>query len=166
MLYTFPDNLEVYAKIHDAVQLKPLAVDSQKKLFFETKDSYSPTGQSLLVRIAASHAGRLTGNHALYLPQKMQDAIASFTQPYEKPVLLNHEDDGCPIGRIKNAEYVDLSGKLTQQDKRLQNCLRPGIPFQDMVQLADYLSKRLLDPNYAGMGFAQVVAKITDPDAI
>ena len=158
--------MEKCLRLFDTLQLRPVTVNPRKEAYFHTKDGLSHSGNSLLVRIAASHAGRLTGNHALYTPAMMKVAITSFTNPYQKPVLLNHDEDSSPIGRIKSAEYIDTSEELVQRDKHLRDFFRPGANFSDMLKLVDKVSNRLMDPLYAGMGFAQVVARITDPDAI
>ena len=157
--------MEKFLKFYDTMQLRPVTVSPLKEAFFEVKDGITPSGNALLVRIAASHAGRLTGNHALYAPEMMKIAIGTFVNPYQKPVLLNHDEDSSPIGRIVSAEYIDTSAGAIK-DKRLADCLKSGMGLEAMLKLADRMGNRLLDPLYAGLGYAQVVARITDSDAI
>ncbi len=158
--------MEKLLKFYDTMQLRPVTVNSRKEALFQVKDGYGPAANSLLVRITASHAGRLTGNHALYLPAMMKVGITSFTNPYQKPVLLNHDEDSDPLGRIKSAEYIDTSKDIMVKDKQIRDFFHPEVAFDDMLKLVDKIGNRLLDPMYAGLGFAQVIAKITDPDAI
>jgi len=70
---------------------------------------------SLMPTIAAIHSGK-TGNNHRYVGKYLQgdiDAkpyptgIYSYTQPFNKPILLNHDSMlGEPLGRVKEARYV------------------------------------------------------------
>ncbi len=73
-------------------------------------DDHSPDKHpaALLVSIAATHAGMKNKNKSLYIPDKMRDSVHTWIEPHEKPVLLHHDKKSDPIGRVKNAEYIDL----------------------------------------------------------
>lgn len=140
----------------------------------------------LQVRIAATHAGIVTRNNGFYLPDRMRKGASSFTDQYQKPVLLHHEDHKDPVGRIIRSGYVDTSGSI--QDKYVGKVVRDKrgkeigtiteqllldfnsgkMPFGQQVDVIRNLFKdALLDDNsYDGLGHIQIVANITDQDAI
>lgn len=65
-------------------------------------------------RIEAIHAGR-TRNDNIYMAEKLrgdyklQSGIYSFTHPYPKPMLMNHDRWSEPTGRITNAQFITES---------------------------------------------------------
>lgn len=142
--------------------------------------------KGLLVKIAASHAGIITRNNGFYLPDKMRKGVSSFTDNYGKPILLHHEDHKDPVGRIVQASYVDTSalvkdrynglvvkdrfgkemGTITEQ--LISDFVDGKLPFGAQVDVIRSLLKDsiLEDPDYAGLGYAELVANITDPQAI
>lgn len=72
----------------------------------------------LMPRIEAIHAG-MTKNKVMYTAQGLSGSIDdhsgvhSWSYPYPKPVLKNHDTDVEPLGRITNAQFVadSVSGK-------------------------------------------------------
>lgn len=102
-------------------------VDPEKSVFFDQFDlklnindavdsEESPKG--LLVTIDATHGGFINRNYFFYQTKYMKDAVKTWTNPYNKPMLLHHkiggmwQDAADPIGRIVGAEFVD-TGKDT-----------------------------------------------------
>lgn len=64
---------------------------------------------SLMVDIEAIHS-IVTRNNTLYTPQCIKDSIPYWTAPYERPVIMHHnERDGVIIGRVKSANYIENS---------------------------------------------------------
>lgn len=62
---------------------------------------------SLMVDIEGLHSV-VTRNDTLYTDKAMQDAAPLWTAPYERPVIMHHnESDGITIGRIKHAYWTD-----------------------------------------------------------
>ena len=72
----------------------------------------------------------------------MKKGIRSWTSPYKKPVLTNHDDTKDPIGRV-------ISGKYLQTER--------GISDKDW--------KPILRES-EGYGYQRLTVKITDPEAI
>lgn len=61
---------------------------------------------SLMVDIEGIHVGP-TRNYTWYTEKALKDSIPTWTKPYERPLILHHnEKDGKIIGRILNAEYT------------------------------------------------------------
>lgn len=147
------------------------------------KDAYLADNHKVLrIQVAATHAGLITRNYGFYLPAKMKDSIPSWTTPYKKPIQVHHRDTDDPIGRVVAARYVDTfdnftsafkdslsKGKLTIQDfQRMDPVLNPNFYMQDSLHVVDELLALgiLQDPNYSGLGYTELTADITDPEAI
>jgi hypothetical protein len=140
----------------------------------ELKDTYTQNpGNGLFVRIKASHAGMINRNNFLYLPDKMKNGVSTFLQPFKKPILINHNEDSDPIGRVVASKYVDTSIKVKDAikdaiDTELLDFVTGKMSFDNQVTyIQDTLYDKMLDdPNFEGLGFAEIVAHITDKAAV
>ena len=64
---------------------------------------------SIMVDIEGIHS-ILTRNFTLYTPECLKKSAPYWTNPYERPVIMHHNDrDGIQIGRIKVAEYMETT---------------------------------------------------------
>lgn len=62
---------------------------------------------SLMVDIEAIHS-RITRNYTYYSPECLKDSVPYWTNPYERPVIMHHnEKNGQIIGRVKAVEYKE-----------------------------------------------------------
>lgn len=62
---------------------------------------------SLMVEIEAIHS-RVTRNNTYYSPECLKNSVPYWTSPYERPVIMHHnERDGQIIGRVKAVEYKE-----------------------------------------------------------
>ena len=62
---------------------------------------------SIMVDIEGIHS-IVTRNFTLYTPECLKKSAPLWTSPYERPVIMHHNDrDGVQIGRIKVAEYLE-----------------------------------------------------------
>lgn len=62
---------------------------------------------SLMVEIEAIHS-RVTRNNTYYSPECLKESVPYWTNPYERPVIMHHnERDGQIIGRVKAVEYKE-----------------------------------------------------------
>lgn len=60
---------------------------------------------SIMVDIEGLHAVS-TGNYTRYIPIALENSVSSWTHPFNKPVIMHHnEKDGKIIGRIISVEY-------------------------------------------------------------
>ena len=100
---TFPVTYKIQPEKREAI-LKDAKGDTE-----EVKDNYS-----LICEVNATHAGTLINNR-IYPPDSMKKGVRSWTAPYKKPVLTNHDDTKDPIGRVIAGKYLQtdlgLSGK-------------------------------------------------------
>lgn len=145
--------------------------DYSGKDFTISNDSASPSGKSLVAQIEMTHAGIVTRNLGFYMPDNMRRGAASFTKNYNKPVLVGHDSDSDPVGRVIKADYIDTSGTWTLQDKYLKSL----ISFDDkkmakkntMVDFAQHVMREYNGKDgYRGLGHILGTLKITDSDAI
>jgi len=93
----------------------------------------------LIVKVVATHSGKII-NGRVYPPDKVSSAVDSWTDPYKRPVLRNHNDDDDPIGRVIDAEYVDMSDDIEDVSE---------VPYTK-----------------GGLGHILLTLDISDPDAI
>ena len=62
---------------------------------------------SIMVDIEGIHS-IVTRNFTYYTPECLKKSVPLWTSPYERPVIMHHNDkDGVQIGRIKAVEYVE-----------------------------------------------------------
>ena len=60
------------------------------------------------VNAEATHSGK-NHNYCIYYSDSMEDDSESFTNPFKKPLLKNHDSYSEPLGRIISAEHGDSS---------------------------------------------------------
>ena len=73
--------------------------------FSKRKDNIS--NDSLMQLIEGIHVGP-TRNYTWYTEEALKGSISSWTQPYEAPLIMHHnETDGKIIGRIKSVNYKE-----------------------------------------------------------
>jgi DNA repair exonuclease SbcCD ATPase subunit len=71
------------------------------------EDPISPN--SLMVDIEGIHVGP-TRNFTRYMESALKSSERSWTRPYEKPLIMHHnEKDGKIIGRVKAVHYTDIN---------------------------------------------------------
>lgn len=129
-------------------------------------------GESLLVRVKASHSGTINGNRRFYRPDKMQQAIPTWVDKsaHPRPVLLGHNEDGDVVGRVVEASYVDCSHQYISKYPELGKTIffadsKKKLPlFESAEWIVDNLVGK--EPNYAGLGYTKLGLKITHPDAL
>jgi hypothetical protein len=171
-------------KFFDNFDLTPLDISK------EVRDQFLPInpnveGQPLIVRLKATHAGIITKNNGYYLPDKMRAGVPSWTQNYPKPILIHHNDDADPIGRVIKADYVDISNVVRDRykDKTIKDSVGKTTKEVLLTEVIDKLvggkyshakavdvvtnltDAVLDDPNYEGLGYIQLIVSISDSDA-
>lgn len=143
--------------------------------------------KGLIVRLAATHAGIVTGNNTFYLPDKMREGVPTFVENFGKPILTHHNEEKDPIGRVIDARYVDTSNTLKDSkwfgkevrdsagrlqgsinDKLISDLCDGKMPYGQAIDVVRNIldNSVLQDVNYEGLGYAEIIAQITDTDAI
>lgn len=144
------------------------------KQYFETKDSTSKSGHSLVTQIEMTHAGIVTRNLGFYMPSHMRDGASSFNEHFNKPVIIGHDDDADPVGRVIDAKYIDTSKELRINDKYLSSFMEfndkkkgKKRAASDLTDFAQYVMKEYWGKdNYRGLGHIRGYLKISDAKSI
>ncbi len=160
-------------RMRDFWTFKTKEIMENKRYLFECKDSNSPTGSSLLVRVAATHSGIINSNHRFYRPDRMQDAahqwIPEEGKGYPKPVLFEHGKTGDVLGRVRTARYVDESYKWTNEFPTIKDSVFYKVNDKkiDLFKSVDWIVDNLMGiPDYSGLGYIELGLNITNPDAM
>jgi len=97
---------------------------------------------NLVCEVDATHSGTLINNR-IYPPELMKKGIKTWTSPYKKPILVNHNDDQDPIGRVIKAKYIKTIRGEENRDE-----------YKPILKISD------------GYGYQRLTVKVTDPSAI
>ena len=97
----------------------------------------------------------LTANYNNYSAQELEKALQSWVEPYPKPIILNHDLNGEPIGRVMAA----------RMDKEVDgaNFVRLQIAVTDPVSAQKILDKRYLTGSVGGRA-GKAVCSISGDD--
>ena len=168
-----------WIQMRDFWTFRPTEVQENKRHLFECKDSKSDTGSSLLVHVAASHSGIVSGNRRFYRPDRMQESIHTWLPQKAKdgtmlrtarPVLVGHDEKGDVLGRVLEAKYIDDSWKYAADFPVVKDFLfyqRDGRKRQDLYKSVDWVVDNLLPlEEYTGLGYTELGIRITNPEAI
>lgn len=96
----------------------------------------------------------------------MRAGVDTFTNPYKKPILHQHDDQKDPLGRVASASYIStnpvvLPPSLIQRLDRLTD-----YGSKDGLKLIKKLKPFLYDKNWEGLGYIESVGNVTEEDAI
>ncbi len=170
-----------WVEMRDFWTFRPKEVSENKRHLFECKDSKSDTGHSLLVHVAATHAGIINGNMRFYRPDKMQEGVHTWlplqtkdgvTLRTPRPVLVGHDEKGSVLGRVLEAKYVDDSWRYAADFPVVKDFLfyqsqRDGKKRHNLFTTVDWIVDNLMPlDEYTGLGYTDLGVRITNPDAI
>ena len=175
-------------QIKDSEENKDFFISFGKKDPRKYRSSYENLNgipDVLGVKIAATHAGKVTGNNGFYLPDKMQAGVSSWLLPFPKPILLHHDDEEDAIGRLEDARYVDISMGFRQDFIKRKDTIVGDKPSDVLIdaflkgelspaECIDVVNNVFLikdfnytkDQSYPGLGYIEITASISDPDSI
>lgn len=128
-------------ELYDTFQIKMDVGRSNRDLIISDSKKEVKKGYSLICEVNATHSGTLINNR-IYPPESMQKGIRSWTAPYKKPVLVNHDDTKDPIGRVLSAKYIKTEKGMLRDE------------YKPILRESD------------GYGFQRLTIKITDEEAI
>jgi hypothetical protein len=166
---------------HFSDELSMRVVSHTKENLETIKDGItSGTSKGLRVKIHATHAGLVTRNNGLYLPDRMRAAVSTWTDNYAKPIQVHHDDESDPIGRVISARYVDTTDQTIERyrssnlrdsanlsDRKFwDNFTSEKTSFISKVRIVKMLDSLLQDKNNQGLGYIELDVLITDPVAI
>lgn len=101
----------------------------------------------IVVEIAAIHEG-ITKNFNKYTAEELERATSSWMTPYPKPLILNHDLNSEPIGRMVNSEY--------QKDVNGEGFIKLRVAILDPEAAAKVMDGRYLTGSVGGMPTAAI----------
>jgi hypothetical protein len=109
----------------------------------DARGSDSPIG--LLSEIAVTHGGIVNGNFGYYKPERLNKSVRTWVEPFNKPLLKNHDYHTEPLGRTVASVW--------------RSTVPSVIPdVRNSIQRADY--------SFRGLGHIQNLVSVSDPDAV
>jgi hypothetical protein len=162
-------------KYNDFVQINPdkriLSLDKKEKVQITDNiinRAYSG-GKGLVITYDLSHSGRRINNR-IYSTKGQQKGIDSLTEPYAKPILLNHDQSSEPIGRFIGGEWQNLYDEASdflqssQAIMDIHNVFAEDDPgkIYNTLKSFDLINNK----KWPGLGRMRVQANITDEEAI
>ncbi len=136
-------------KVHDIVYVNQNgeAIDNMQLL----KDMAAGKTQVLAldVEMEATHSGK-NHNYCVYYEDSMEKDAESFTNPFKKPMLKNHDSYSEPLGRITQSWY----GPSAITDERSAIHLRTRVTDQDAIP-------KFLDGRYGTVSIGGTMGTVT-----
>lgn len=108
----------------------------------------------LIIEVAAIHEG-LTANYNHYSAESLEAALESWVSPYPKPIILNHDLNTEPIGRV-------MAAKMDKEEDG-SSFVRLQIAITDPVAAQKVLDKRYLTGSVGGRA-GKAVCSISGED--
>jgi|GEM_PF-5192516 hypothetical protein len=138
------------AKIFEAFDIKdslaciaPKVRDHVANMVLDSAKSGSKVG--LLSEIAVTHGGIVNGNFGYYKPEELAQSTKSWTEPYPKPVLKNHDTQTEPLGRNLGSIWRSTVPITTPN-------------FKNSIRSQDF--------SFRGLGHMQNLVNVSDPEAV
>ena len=159
----FTDAITGYASIKKGLNTRDLRL---------VNDSTSGAGKGLVAQIEMTHSGVVTRNMGFYMPDNMKKGAHTFTKHYKKPVLIGHDSDTDPVGRVIKADYVDTSAPIIMNDKYLKSLMnfddkKQSANKETMVEFAQHvIGEYSHKDSYRGLGHILGTLQITDEETI
>jgi|14_taG_2_1085336.scaffolds.fasta_scaffold07015_2 hypothetical protein len=144
--------------------------DEKQKLLSST-DSVDEQGKrrGLIITFDLSSSLRRTNNR-LYTPRGQRDHVESWTTPYPKPILLQHDRNSDPIGRFIDVKWVSNDAEAMKFFDSMSDFMdfKRTAESDDPRKIYKAMTKHNLLTNDAWPGIGKLVARarISDPEAI
>lgn len=125
--------------------------------FSESNFSFSESFNSkhgLIIEVAAIHEG-LTSNYNHYSAEELERSLQSWVEPYPKPIILNHDLNTEPMGRVMAAKM--------EKEADGSSYVRLQVAITDPVAAQKVLDKRYLTGSVGGRA-AKAICSITGED--
>ena len=136
-------------------------------------------GKELWATIDMTFAG-LPTNNRIYMPAEMRLGAKTFTTPYLKPLIKNHDKENSePLGRVRRVKYIDRSQAVMDRHPDLSKKL--GLLERKVFdvspsrkELVEYISAAgayhtILSregSEYNGVGHLKGLVRVSDREAI
>lgn len=163
-------------KLIDVVQINPdidlakLSKSEKHKLMDAAlQDAVSESSRGLNIKFGLSHSGRRINNR-IYTPRGHRAGVSSWTEPYPKPIILNHDKKGDPLGRFVSVEWVSTKDRALPYFKDVRGFmqLQDAFDADDPKRIYKTLKRfnLLTNKEWPGLGQLLANARITDEAAV
>ena len=164
-----------YTRLTDVYEVRPGRdildmTPEQKHQLLDAATTVSETGKKgLIITFDLSSSFRRTNNR-IYSAAGQKAGVDSWTNPYPKPILRNHDKNSDPIGRIISVEWVSNDQQAMayfdsmndfMQFKRITDQGNPQKIYKAMLK-----HNLFTDDTWPGLGKLVAKARISDADAI
>lgn len=129
---------QTFAGFTESLTVELPQIDDVMREFVESAKSSS---HGLIVEIAAIHEG-LTANFNYYSKSALESGLESWTHPYPKPIILNHDINVDPVGRVMNASM--------ESEADDSNYTKLQIAVTDPEAIAKVMDQRYLTGSVGG----------------
>lgn len=159
-------------RLRDFIRVEPdrsiKSMDEAQMVVF--RDSLiGASRKGLLVTFDLSHSGRKINNR-IYPPWGQRDGAESWTEPFRRPIIINHDSSRDPIGRFVKVWWESLEVQAIDHlgDISAYLKVKQALDSNDPQRIYRTYSKYGLfkDKNWPGVGKLVAQALITDKDAI
>ena len=166
MKYTFHDYVAIQG-VSVPKTLRNKFTDTVLASIEKQKDEVAPDMiQGLQVRARVTHSARLTGHFHYYPPVSVKNGADTFTHPFNKPVLIDHDEHSDPIGRVQVSNYISTIPSIIPPSLYDSISNLTDHTTKSARKLIDKLRKYLYDAEFEGFGYIETLSNITDEDAI
>lgn len=124
----------------DFVENFTLKLPDFSKVDIDFSESFN-SRHGLIIEVAAIHEG-LTANYNNYSAQELEKALQSWVEPYPKPIILNHDLNTEPIGRV-------MAARMDKEEDG-SAFVRLQIAITDPVAAQKVMDKRYLTGSVGG----------------
>lgn len=163
-------------KLNDVVQLDPqkslvdLSKTDKHRLMDSVLQSDVASGKrGLEITFNLSSSGRRINNR-IYTPSGQRGNVDSWTHPYPKAIIRNHDESSDALGRFTSVEWHSLDAQASTFFKNVQtyadfkDALESDVPHK--IYRALHRRNFLMDSRWPGIGQLIAKARIFDEDAI
>ena len=142
--------------------------DTEKVAFCDSATS-GDAPKGIVVTLELSAAAKVINNR-IYPPKGQRDHVESWTVPFGKPLLVQHDENGDPLGRITSVEYVDNSQEAMKFFKSIKDfqIFKDDLESDNPKRIYNAMIKNNLIANKQWPGIGRLIAKVrvTNKDAI
>lgn len=122
----------------------------------------------VLVKVPGTHGGFINHNGFFYKPDGMGLGYLSWTNPYHKPVLVNHDESMSPIGRVIDASFVTDDPSVYQSlygrsDNVPQSHINLSLSITDKEAIQKILNGQYLTVSQSGICY-DIRCSVCDSD--
>lgn len=134
--------------------------DAEKIAFCDSATT-GDAPKGIIVTLELSAAAKVINNR-VYPPKGQRDYVDSWTVPFGKPLLVQHDESGDPLGRITSVEYVDNSQEAMKFFKSIKDfqAFKDDVESDNPKRIYNAIVKNNFVGNKNWPGIGRLIAKV------